>query len=167
QLEDAVTLGLQSRGVIVYRPTDLVKDVLQLGRLRERALLRVMPGGMPWHVVGSHVTHGRIVVQRFCENASQRLPGGRAPLAMPRPFTGGAGFSPLPSAEGSGAGVDSPSGAGSGCGAAGFGAAGAFLAPGRRAPGAMPSPLTSGSGLAGSAGASGSACGAAAAAAAG
>ena len=70
---------------------------------------------------------------------------------MPRPFTGGAGVSPLPSLEGSGAAADSPSVSGSGWGAVGFaaGAAGAFLAPGRRAPGAMPRPLTSGSGLAG------------------
>src|SRR5262245_23502177 len=70
---------------------------------------------------------------------------------MPRPFTGGAGVSPLPSLEGSGAGADSPSVSGSGCGAAGLaaGAAGTFLAPGLRAPGAMPRPLTSGSAAAG------------------
>ena len=87
---------------------------------------------------------------------------------MPRPFTGGAAVSPLPSAEGAGAAPDSPSEAGWNCGAAGFGAAvGAFFAPGRRAPGAIPSPLTSGSGLAGSAGTSGSAWGAAAAGGAG
>src|SRR5215208_5332645 len=83
----------------------------------------------------------------FGKSAGYRLPGGRAPLAMPRPFTGGAGFSPLPSPEGSGTAPDSPSAVDSGCGAAGFGAAavGAFFAPGLRAPGAIPSPLTSGS----------------------
>ena len=45
-------------------------------------------------------------------------------------------------------------------GAAGFaaGAAGAFLAPGRRAPGAMPRPLTSGSGFAGASGGGFSGC---------
>src|SRR5262249_24732483 len=127
----------------------------------------VMPGGLPRHLVGSHVTHDRTNVQRFCKSAGYRLPGGRAPLAMPRPFTGGAGVAPLPSAEDSGAALDSPSDAGSGCGAAGFGAAGAFFAPGRRAPAAIASPFAPGSGLAGSAGASGSACGAAAAGAAG
>ena len=167
QLEDPVTLGLESRRVIVHRAADLVQDVLQLRRLRERALPRMMSGGVQRHVVGGHVTHGLIAVQRLCKNAGQRLPGGRAPLAMPRPFTGGAGFSPLSSAEGSGAGLDSPSDAGSGCGAAAFGscgAAAAFLAPGRRAPAAMPSPLTSGSGVAGWAGASGSGSGLAASA---
>src|SRR6478752_9473769 len=101
----------------------------------------MMSGGMKRHVVGGHVIHVLIAVQRICKNAGQRLPGGRAPLAMPRPFTGGAGFSPLSSAEGSGAAADSPSDAGSGCGAAGFGAAAAFFAPGRRAPAAMASPL--------------------------
>ena len=81
----------------------------------------------------------------------QRLPGGRAPFAIPRPFTGGSVFSgcfAVALAGSSGAAADSPSVSGSGCGAAGFAAgwAGDFLAPGRRAPGAMPRPLTGGSG---------------------
>src|SRR6476469_9901103 len=84
---------------------------------------------------------------------------------MPRPFTGGAGVSPLPSADGSGAALDSPSEAGSGCGAAGFAAADAFFAPGRLAPGAMPSPLTSGSVLVGTSAAGASAVAGAAGAA--
>src|SRR6478672_4115765 len=122
----------------------------------------MVSGGVDRHVVGGHVIHVLIAVQRICKNAGQRLPGGRAPLAMPRPFTGGAGFSPLSSAEGSGAGLDSPSDSGSGCGTAAFGAcaaAAAFLAPGRLAPAAIPRPLTSGSGVAGWAGASGSGSG--------
>ena len=53
------------------------------------------------------------------------------------------------SAKGSGAALDSPSVSGSWCVTAGFGAAGVFPAPGRRAPGAIPRPLTSGSGGAG------------------
>ena len=62
QLEDAVALGLQPRRVFVHRTADLVQDVLQLGRLRERALPRVVPGGMPRQLMGSHVHHGLIVV---------------------------------------------------------------------------------------------------------
>ena len=55
---------------------------------------------------------------------------------MPSPFDRGAGVSPLPSLEGSGAGADSPSASGSGCGAAGLaaGSVGVFFAPGLRAP---------------------------------
>ena len=122
---------------------------------------------MPRQLVGRHVTHDRIAVQRLCKTAGQRLPGGRAPFAMPRPFTGGAAVWPRPQRKAQAqrrirrrkpVPVVAP---------AGFGAAGAFFAPGLRAPGAIPSPLTSGSGLAGSAGASGSALGAAAAGAAG
>ena len=52
-----MTLGLQPRGVLVHRTADLVQDVLQLGRLRERALPRVVAGRMPRHLVGSHVVH--------------------------------------------------------------------------------------------------------------
>ena len=65
---------------------------------------------------------------------------------MPRPFTGGAqAYRRCPRRKAQAQLSDSPSAAGSGCGAAGFAAAGAFFAPGRRAPGAMPRPLTSGS----------------------
>ena len=56
QLEDPVTLGLEPRRVVVHRPADLVQDVLQLGRLRERALPMVVAGGMPRQLVGGHVT---------------------------------------------------------------------------------------------------------------
>ncbi len=72
------------------------------------------------------------------------MPGGRAPRAMPKPLTGGAGALPSPSASDAGDVV-----ADSGCAASGFdsvgvGSAGAldFFAPGRLAPAAMPSPLT-------------------------
>ena len=71
---------------------------------------------------------------------------------MPRPLTGAAGVSPLPSEEGSAQGwirrwtpVPAVANPVSESGAAGA----AFLAPGRRAPAAMPRPLTSGSGFAG------------------
>ena len=45
ELEDAVSLSLQPRGMGVHRATDFVQDVLKLGRLRERTL-PVMAGGM-------------------------------------------------------------------------------------------------------------------------
>src|SRR5882724_763288 len=71
---------------------------------------------------------------------------------MPRPTTGGSGFagsadSPLAEAVSVGSGFGSGS-----AGFAGATAGAAFLAPGRRAPAAIPRPLTSGSGLAGAAG---------------
>src|ERR1700730_16365387 len=85
-----------------------------------------------------------------------RLPGGRAPRAMPRPLTGGAGALPSPPPDDGGvSAVDS------GCAAAGFGSAGAgsaggvdFFAPGRLAPAAMPRPFTG----AAAAGLGGAAC---------
>ena len=52
-----MALGLQSRGVRVNRATDLVQDILQLGRLRERTL-PVMAGGMPGQLVSCHVIYG-------------------------------------------------------------------------------------------------------------
>ena len=57
QLQDAVALRLQPGRVLVHRAADLVQDVLQLGRLRERALPRVVARGMPRHLVGSHAHH--------------------------------------------------------------------------------------------------------------
>jgi hypothetical protein len=48
--------------MFVYRAADLVQDILQLRRLRERPLLRVMSRGLPRHVVGSHATYDRIAV---------------------------------------------------------------------------------------------------------
>ncbi len=80
----------------------------------------------------------------------QRLPGGRAPFAMPRPFTGGcrrlavALAGRLRRSGGFAVGLRFR------LGRSGFrrrARRGAFLAPGLRAPGAMPRPLTSGSGL--------------------
>src|SRR4051794_19989379 len=111
-------------------------------------------------MVRCHINHGLIAVQQISKSAVQRLPGGRAPFAMPKPLTGSEGASPFPSEDGSGDALDSPADSGSGCGESGFGAGAAgaaVLAPGRRAPGAIPRPLTSGSGFAGSAGVSGSA----------
>jgi hypothetical protein len=43
--------------MLVDRATDLVQDVLQLRGLREGALLRVVAGRMPRHLMGSHVVH--------------------------------------------------------------------------------------------------------------
>ena len=62
ELENAVSLGLQPRGVLVHRAADLVQDVLQFGRLREGPL-PVMADGVRGQLVSSHVTHGAIVVQ--------------------------------------------------------------------------------------------------------
>ena len=61
ELEDAVPLGLQPRGMLVHRAADFVQDVLKLGRLRERTL-PVMTGGVRGQLVGSHVTYGPIAV---------------------------------------------------------------------------------------------------------
>ena len=65
-----MALGLQPGGVLVYRAADLVQDVLQLGRLRERALPRLMPGGMPRQLVGGHVLHGLIARPVILQNRS-------------------------------------------------------------------------------------------------
>src|SRR4051812_49123562 len=87
--------------------------------------------------------------------SGQRLPGRRAPEAMPRPLTGGREASPLPS-EGLSSTVgalgSSVAGGVDGAGAAsaaGAAAGAAFLAPGRRAVPARPSPLTGTAGAGG------------------
>ncbi len=61
QLEDAVPLGLEPGRVIVHRTADLVQDVLQLGRLRERALPWLM-AGVPRKLMGTHAFHGLTAV---------------------------------------------------------------------------------------------------------
>jgi hypothetical protein len=50
-----VPLSLQSRGVIVYRPADLIEHVLQLRGLRERTLPRLMPRVLPRQLMSSHI----------------------------------------------------------------------------------------------------------------
>ncbi|BBX64918.1 hypothetical protein MSAS_40920 [Mycobacterium saskatchewanense] len=60
-------LGLESRGVLVHRPADLVQDVLELGRLRERALpvmTGLMTGAVHGQLVGSHAPYGATAVHR-------------------------------------------------------------------------------------------------------
>jgi hypothetical protein len=42
--------------MVVHRSADLVENVLQLGRLRERSWPRVLAGGMPRHLMGGHVS---------------------------------------------------------------------------------------------------------------
>ena len=68
QLEDAVALGLQPRGVSVHRAADLVEDVLELGRLRECTLPRLMTRGMPGQLMSGHVNHGAMAVNYLCGN---------------------------------------------------------------------------------------------------
>jgi hypothetical protein len=43
--------------MLVHRPANLIQDVLQLRRLREGALPRVLAGRVPRHLMGSHVVH--------------------------------------------------------------------------------------------------------------
>ena len=92
QLEDAVPFGLQPRGVLVHRAADLVQDVLKLGRLREGTLPvvtgeRAGAAGEWSHHLWCHYCPLKFAVKR--QTPGQRLPGGRAPRAMPSPFTGG------------------------------------------------------------------------------
>src|SRR6202044_1981851 len=90
------------------------------------------------------------------QQPDQRLPGGRAPRAMPRPLTGAAGGAWPPSSPSLAAGVDwgssfasgwgVASACGAGSGVAGAAGAAVFLAPGRLAPAAIPRPLTGAAG---------------------
>ncbi|BCO49076.1 hypothetical protein MINTM008_50160 [Mycobacterium intracellulare] len=61
-----MTLGLQPRGLLMYRAADLVQDVLKLRRLHESALLPVMGRRVRWQLmrqlVGGHITNGAITV---------------------------------------------------------------------------------------------------------
>jgi hypothetical protein len=49
--------------VIVHRAADLVEHILQLRRLRERALPRLMTRGMPGQLMRSHVNNGAMTVE--------------------------------------------------------------------------------------------------------
>ncbi|CAG7022845.1 hypothetical protein PICSAR15_04119 [Mycobacterium avium subsp. paratuberculosis] len=62
ELEDAVSLGLQPRRVLMYRAADLVQDVLELGRLGESTLLAMVRGRVHRQLVGCHTTNGAITV---------------------------------------------------------------------------------------------------------
>ena len=81
QLQDAVPLGLQPGGVLVHRAADLVENVLQLARLREHTLARVMAAArLPRRRMGSHVDNSPTVVDVFLPvahtSASGRTPTG-------------------------------------------------------------------------------------------
>jgi hypothetical protein len=68
-----VPLGLQSRGVIVYRPTDLIEHVLQLRGLRERTLPRLMPRVLPWQLMSGHINYGATAVHLFSNSTTSLI----------------------------------------------------------------------------------------------
>src|SRR6202000_82893 len=73
QFEDAVPLGLESRGLVVYRSADLIKHVLQLRGLRERPLPRLMPRVLPWQLMSSHIDYGATAVQLFSNSTTSLI----------------------------------------------------------------------------------------------
>jgi hypothetical protein len=68
-----VTLGLESRGVVVHRPADLIEHVLQLRGLRERALPRLMPRVLPWQLMRSHIDYGATAVHLFSNSTTSLI----------------------------------------------------------------------------------------------
>ena len=155
-----MTLGLQPRRVLVHRAADLVQDVLQLRRLRERALPRLVSGGMPRQVVGGHVVHRLIDGKRIHRSIPAVIiadvsacRAGAHPWRCRGPSPAAAGVSPLSSPEGSGAAAGFAVGLRFRLGAvlsvSAAAAAGLLGARAGAHPAAMPRPLTSGSGFAG------------------
>jgi len=73
QLEDAVPLGLQPCGVIVYWSANLVQHVLQLRGLRERTLPRLMSRVLPWQLMSGHINYGATAVQLFSNSTTSLI----------------------------------------------------------------------------------------------